>query len=62
MAAKKNRLDDFLQKVIAARDKTKDKLTTLAIESGKSFSSTSADFYGLTRNSFVDNYHAALAD
>lgn len=60
MAAKKNGLGNFLKKVIAAREKTNDKLATLAIESGKNFSRTSADLNGLTLGKFVDNYHAEL--
>ena len=62
MATKKKRLDVFLDKVIAARDKTNDKLEVLAIESGKSFSSTSADLYGLTLQKFVKDYHTELDD
>ena len=62
MATKKKMLDVFLDKVIAARDKTNDKLEMLAIESDKSFSGTSADLYGLTLQKFVKDYHAELAD
>lgn len=62
MATKKKRLDVFLDKVIAARDKTNDKLEVLVIESDKSFSGTSADLYGLTLQKFVKDYHAELDD
>lgn len=61
MAAKKSGLNNFLNKVIVARDKTKDKLHTLAIES-ESSASSSDGLYGLTRHSFVENYHAGLAN
>ena len=60
MAKKKNGLDDFLKKVIAARDKTNDKLEILAIESGGKYSRTSADLNDLTLGKFIDNYHAEL--
>lgn len=62
MLAKKNGLDDFLKKVIAARDKTNDKLEILAIESGGKYSRTSADLNDLTLGKFVDNYHSELDD
>lgn len=62
MAANKNGLDDFLNKVIAARDKTNDKLEILAIESGGKFSRTSADLNDLTLSQFIDNYHSELDD
>ena len=62
MVAKKNGLDDFLKKVIAARDKINDKLEILSIESGGKYSRTSADLNDLTLGQFIDNYHAELAD
>lgn len=62
MAAKKNGLDNFLKKVIAARDMTNDKLEILAIESGGKYSRTSADLNGLTLGQFIDNYRAELED
>ena len=63
MIAKKNGLDNFLSKVIAARDKTNDKLETLAIESNqKYFSRTSADLYDLTLQKFIEDYQVELAD
>ena len=62
MSAKKNGLDDFLKKVIVARDKTKDKLEILAIESGGKYSRTSADLNDLTLGKFIDNYHSELDD
>lgn len=60
MTAKKNGLNNFLQKVVAAREKTNYKIEVLAVESDRKFSSTSADLNGLTLDKFIDNYHTEL--
>lgn len=59
MAANKNGLANFLDTVLAARDKTNDKLKMLALESGGSFFGSSADLYK-TFKDFVETYHDEL--